>query len=176
MSDQWYYGVGGTRQGPFSGRELRALAEEGRIQPADTIWKEGVPEGVPAYQVKHLFGDEVTPPAAVAPAAAESTRDEAGTRRTPADGTEAAAPEQPAQRPPEQRPPAEVKKKYRAVALKGANIVGQDGETVYFNRRCTKCGHQETGRSRMPIRPGVTRAQFFCPKCKKPRPIEIQGM
>jgi hypothetical protein len=170
MSEQWFYGVGGRRQGPFSGRELRALAEEGRIQPADMIWKEGIADGVPAYQVKNLFGPEVTPPEAAPPAG-----EVVSTRKTPADGTETAAPEEPATPPPEQRPKPEERKKYRAVALKGANIVGQDGEVVYFNRKCVKCGHQETGRSRMPIRPGTTRATFFCPKCRKPRPIEIQG-
>jgi hypothetical protein len=160
MTEQWFYGVGGERQGPVSGRQLRELAEEGRIQPADTIWKEGVAEGVPAYQVKNLFGPEVTPPEA-APAA-------------PA-GTETAEPEQAAPPPAERRPQQQERKTYRAIALKGAVIVGQDGEVVYFNRKCVKCGHQETGRSRMPIRPGTTRATFFCPKCRKPRPIEIQG-
>jgi ribosomal protein S27AE len=60
--------------------------------------------------------------------------------------------------------------------VRGAVIVSQDGTTVYFRKKCSQCGHEETGRSRLPIRNGVTRAGYFCPKCRKLRPVEIQGM
>ncbi|HEX4591740.1 MAG TPA: DUF4339 domain-containing protein, partial [Gemmataceae bacterium] len=58
MNVQWYYATGDTRQGPFSGEELQALAAAGKIQPGDTVWREGVARGVPAHRVKHLFAED----------------------------------------------------------------------------------------------------------------------
>ncbi len=55
MVDRWYYGQDNRKLGPFSAQELRALADEGRIQAMDTIWKEGVEQGVMAHRVKNLF-------------------------------------------------------------------------------------------------------------------------
>jgi hypothetical protein len=55
MADQWYYAQDDRKLGPFSAQELRALADAGRIQAMDTIWKEGIEHGVLAYRVKNLF-------------------------------------------------------------------------------------------------------------------------
>jgi hypothetical protein len=55
MADQWYYATGERRFGPFSARQLRALAASGKILPTDTIWKAGIEKGVPASKVKNLF-------------------------------------------------------------------------------------------------------------------------
>src|SRR5438132_913364 len=126
MTVQWYYGTGGSRHGPFSAQQLQALAAAGTIQPTDTVWKEGVAQGVPAHRVK-----------------------------------------QPGSQPPP--------KKGRAMAVRGAVIVSQDGTMVFYRKKCTQCGHEETGRNRLPIRNGVMRAGYFCPKCRKLRPVEIQG-
>jgi hypothetical protein len=228
MNVQWYYATGDTRQGPFSGEELQALAAAGKIQPGDTVWKEGMARGVPAHRVKHLFAEDAAagvsnlavaasaidhPPATEKVSAHESVREPhaaaetIATKRTAA--AEGAAPEAsalspppdpqekeqvkqrlpaqspdeidaseevqaaPAPKPPVQQPPP---RKGRATAVRGAVIVSQDGTTVYFRKKCSQCGHEETGRSRLPIRNGVTRAGYFCPKCRKLRPVEIQGM
>jgi hypothetical protein len=72
-------------------------------------------------------------------------------------------------------PPPPVVRKLRATAVRGASIVSQDGTSVYFRKKCTECGTEETGRSRLPIRPGVTRTTYFCRKCRKLRPVEIQA-
>src|SRR5947209_6027158 len=101
MSENWYYGFGDERQGPFSGRELRALAEEGRIQPLDTIWKEGIEQGIPAHQVKNLFV-----PGEAAPGEGPDAPEGAG-----AEAAEEAAPEQP---PPPPKPPTPPARKARA--------------------------------------------------------------
>src|SRR5262249_32654630 len=138
MADRWYYAAGGDRQGPFTPRELRDLVDAGRIQPMDTIWKEGHDQGVPAHQVKNLFPPE----------------DDSGPEGDPAEG-EAEAAEETVEPPPPPKPKPPPPKKGRAVALKGAVITSQDGEIVFYSRKCVKCGFQETGRSRMPIRPGV---------------------
>src|SRR5436309_1472999 len=67
MADQWYYGAEGSRQGPFTSRELLELATSGRLQPSDTVWKAGVSAGVPAHRVKNLFPAGATPPAPETP-------------------------------------------------------------------------------------------------------------
>src|SRR5581483_11910546 len=55
MADRWYYGWDDQKLGPFTALELRALADQGKIQAMDTVWKEGVPAGIFAHQVKNLF-------------------------------------------------------------------------------------------------------------------------
>jgi hypothetical protein len=212
MADQWYYGSGDHRQGPFTDRQLRALADEGRIRPTDTIWKEGITQGVPAARVKNLLppgaaqagvtGSQASPDSATVPTNTDTERGGPERGESPAEAPSApvepsstegdgageaaaestdAAPEQPAEQPAEEpaKPrtsPPPARKKGRAVALRGAVIASQDGETVIFSKVCVVCGFKETGRSRLPIRNGLTRANYFCPKCKKPRPVEIQGM
>ncbi|HMC87908.1 MAG TPA: DUF4339 domain-containing protein [Gemmataceae bacterium] len=230
MGIQWYYSSGDSRQGPFSAAELQSLAEAGKIQPNDTVWKEGVAQGVLAHRVKGLFTAETEPvnsgavlapplavssPATASAAAHESVKEPSAAaetiaaerhRTSEAENTAASTeplsdllpvqPEQaepssqasaadrlnppeetdpeatPARKPPAPQPPP---RKGRASAVRGAIIVSQDGTTVYFRKKCIKCGHEETGRNRLPIRNGVTRAGYFCPKCRKLRPVEIQG-
>jgi hypothetical protein len=70
MADQWYYAQDDCKLGPFSAQELRALADAGRIQGMDTVWKEGVERGVMAHRVKNLFA----PPPAGAFSKTESER------------------------------------------------------------------------------------------------------
>jgi len=74
-------------------------------------------------------------------------------------------------------PPLQPKhvRKGRAVAGKGAMIVGQDGTHVKFKKKCTTCGHEESTRHTLKIANGVTRIAFFCPKCRKRREVEING-
>src|SRR5262249_53936274 len=78
--------------------------------------------------------------------------------------------EQPPPRPPE---PA---RKRRAVAIKGAVVMSQDGYTVQYRNKGFQCGFEDACRSSMLIGNGVTRASFFCPSCRKIRVVLIQGM
>ncbi len=64
----------------------------------------------------------------------------------------------------------------RAVGIRGAIILGQDGHSVHFRKKCTQCSHEDTCRSTMLIGNGLTRTHFFCPKCRKSREVQIQGM
>jgi hypothetical protein len=64
-------------------------------------------------------------------------------------------------------------KKAKAVAVRGAVIVSQDGVRVSYTKKCTECGHADDNRHSMVIRNGMFRASFFCPKCKKNRRVEI---
>ncbi len=64
MSDRWYFSQSGTPFGPFSAARLKELAAAGQIHRGDTVWKEGMPAGVLAARVQHLFA--APPPAAAA--------------------------------------------------------------------------------------------------------------
>ena len=55
MSERWFYAQGDQKLGPFSGQQLRDLADSRQILPTDTVWKEGVAQGVFAWKVRYLF-------------------------------------------------------------------------------------------------------------------------
>ena len=61
MSDLWFYGRGSDITGPVSMADLTGLVAAGGVLPTDTVWRDGVEDGVPAAQVPQLF-----PPAALA--------------------------------------------------------------------------------------------------------------
>ena len=194
MATQWYYEQQGNSYGPFSAEQLMDLAAKGRIQPQDGVWKEGMTRHVLAAKVKHLFAVP-TPPAPPSPVG--------GTTPLPAPAAEpaamAAAPKTPtdASRPggsgggpppllsgpagsvPGQseprRPQPEVRKR-RVLCVKGGVNVSDDGQTVRFRKKCPKCGYEDTSMFSMPIPFGSMRVNFFCPKCKRSHPVEVQGM
>jgi hypothetical protein len=55
MENQWYCNRGQERFGPFSSAQLKQLAANGKLRPTDLIWKEGMPQPVPAGQANALF-------------------------------------------------------------------------------------------------------------------------
>jgi hypothetical protein len=78
----------------------------------------------------------------------------------------------------EARPPAplpEAARKRRAIGLKGAVILSQDGVRVQYRKKCSDCGHEDTCRSSMAIGNGITRSHFYCTRCRKNRMVEIHG-
>jgi len=194
MSDQWYYGQGETKLGPFSAQQLKEMAAQGKIEPAHTIWKEGIEQGVPATRVKNLF--PASQPEIVQPEAGQTIAPASGPSESPsppeASPTEPAVqsspspvsdePEEEAEPEPREKGAAPPKaapaqpKKGRALGANGAVIVSQDGYIVYFRKKCIKCGYEDLSKNRMPIRSGTTRTNFFCPKCRKIRPVEIQSI
>lgn len=69
VADRWYYAHDNIRLGPFTGQQLHNLAETGQILLMDTVWKEGVAQGVVAHKVKSLFtAAQLVVPAAAGPA------------------------------------------------------------------------------------------------------------
>jgi hypothetical protein len=78
---QWYYASGGTQSGPVEDAALRQLATSGGLAPNDLVWKEGMPEWVPASRIKALFpaGAGGGTDAAVATAAPAYAAQPAGT-------------------------------------------------------------------------------------------------
>jgi hypothetical protein len=63
MASDWYYTRNGQQApGPVSSAQLKQLAAAGQLKPDDLVWKQGLPNWVPANTLKNLF------PAAPAPA------------------------------------------------------------------------------------------------------------
>ena len=65
MNEQWYYTSAGKQSGPVSGPELKRMASSGHLSPDDMVWKEGMPNWVPAAKLKGLF--TATPAATATP-------------------------------------------------------------------------------------------------------------
>lgn len=145
MADLWYYGRGADLFGPFSGWQVADLADAGEVWRTDTVWEDGTEDGVPAHTIPHLFPAEAAVAVALAP---------------------------PASLPFPARMPVASR---RAVAGTGAVITGQDGKTVRFMKKCTTCGKMDRSTSSAVIVCGTMRSGFFCPKCKRRRPVEIHG-
>jgi len=61
---EWFYSQEKKRFGPVSPTELKALADAGKLQPDDLVWREGMDSWVPARRVKGLFEAESQNPAA----------------------------------------------------------------------------------------------------------------
>ena len=154
MAGLWYYGRQGELFGPFTGWQVADLADAGEVKSTDTVWEDGSEDGVPAHTIPHLF--PAAAGVAVAPVAV------------------AAAPlPPPAPEPPSwERPAVAIR---RAVAGPGAMIVGQDGKTVRYRKKCKTCGKEDQSTSTATIVRGTMRFGFFCPKCNKRSPVEIHG-
>lgn len=55
---QWYVNRNGQRFGPLDSKELKAAADTRRLLPTDWVWKEGMPEWVPAGNLRGLFSPQ----------------------------------------------------------------------------------------------------------------------
>lgn len=52
----WYYARGGQQVGPVSEAQLRALINQGALQPTDLVWRDGMAQWQPVSQVADLAG------------------------------------------------------------------------------------------------------------------------
>jgi ribosomal protein L44E len=177
--DQWYYWHELEILGPFSGKQLVDLAASGDILPDDIVWKDGVEGGIAANKVQHLFAAPPAVPLALVTTEASGTAPVAVSAEVAkvADATAApvAAPVEEPAKPTWDRGRASTGGKARAVAGKGAIIVGQDGKTVKFRMKCTVCNHEDSSWQSMLIARGTTRKMFYCPKCRKKCSVEVNG-
>lgn len=87
MSQDWYYSVEGSQQGPVTAAELKKLATDGKLKPDDLVWKDGMAEWKPASTIKGLFGAGGSSPGVAAAkvdepvAKADPERDDRPSRR-----------------------------------------------------------------------------------------------
>jgi hypothetical protein len=57
MAADWYLARGGQeRVGPLTSQQLKQMAANGQVSGNDLVWKEGMPNWVPASQIKGLVG------------------------------------------------------------------------------------------------------------------------
>ena len=189
MASEWYFGHNGESYGPYSAAQLKELAAAGGIQLEDTVWKGGTEKRVPASRVEHLFADVQRGP--VEPAASQTAPAPSGSLPAPPlsppeprvltavappdvlDDISSDAVLLPVDPVPEKKP--EVRKK-RVLSIKGGDITSQDGVTMKYRKKCPQCGYQDTSASTVAIPTGSLRVNFYCLKCKKNRPVEIQGV
>ena len=54
-ASKWFYSANGQALGPVTFNQLRQLAADGRLSPADLVWAEGTPEWVAAGTVAGLL-------------------------------------------------------------------------------------------------------------------------
>ena len=206
MPDQWYFSHGLDEFGPFLAGRMKDLAAAGRLLPTDFVWKDGTTARVLAAKVKGLFqqlqptsplADEIliaavsaSPPrpdgsaspllpnsaasaSGASPLSASSSRPESATssKRGDANLSNRVASDH-----NQRRAQPEPMQKLRVQAIHGAIIVSQDGTVACYRKQCINCHFEETNRTTMRIRRGITRVSFFCPQCKKMRGVEIQGI
>jgi hypothetical protein len=55
VNADWFYSEGDKRQGPVTEDALRQLVADGRLKPADLVWKDGMADWVAARTVPTLF-------------------------------------------------------------------------------------------------------------------------
>jgi len=53
---EWYYTQGGQQQGPVSEQDIRGMFAQGRLQPQDLVWREGMANWLPMAQVPEFGG------------------------------------------------------------------------------------------------------------------------
>jgi len=176
MADQWYYWHDAAILGPFSATSLANMAAVGTILPTDTVWKEGIENGVLASSVKHLFSQKQILgilEAATLPLPPEGANSDAMGEDSKKALIDASVKETPVQRWDSGTTPTTTNR--RAVAGKGAVIVGQDGTTVKYRKKCTSCGHEDSSYRSVPITRGTSRVSYYCPKCRRSCAVEIHG-
>jgi len=55
VADEWYYTKDGHRQGPVPIKSLQQQAASGELARDELVWTEGMPDWLPADQVRGLF-------------------------------------------------------------------------------------------------------------------------
>jgi hypothetical protein len=68
MSAEWYVARPGQQQvGPLEAKQLKQMAASGQVSGSDLVWKQGMPQWVPASSIKGLVGSDAVAPAPQAP-------------------------------------------------------------------------------------------------------------
>jgi hypothetical protein len=71
MASHWFYKRQGTKFGPVTTQQLKALAASAHIAPSDLVWKEGMADWTKASRLKGLFqqvaGGDSAPPTPLLP-------------------------------------------------------------------------------------------------------------
>ncbi len=185
MPDQWYYANEQEKLGPFSSAQLKELALIGQLAPTHTVWKEGVEKGVLAAKIKNLFAGAQSQPSSAEPAQADKPVPAPAIESPPASSSAPAENQGPVlqantdenqklqtKKVPKPNQPS-AKRLFRVVGSSGAVVLGHDGTSVRYRKKCPKCGYEDSSSRTMAIRSGVNRDRFFCQKCRRLQQVEI---
>jgi len=182
MAPLFHYGRTGAQFGPFSATRMRELAAAGEILPADEVWQEGSERKHPASKVANLFAKlapivNLVPPVLLAARAEIAVEDSAELApQADVDQISPIAAVEKAPAPKNRFTTPDVAKKKRIVSIRGGVLMGQDGVSAQFRKKCTTCGWEDSCRSNVVIRTGSNRISFYCRKCRKARSVEMQGI
>lgn len=69
---EWYYARNNQQQGPVALQALQDMARSGQLQPGDLVWRDGLPNWLPASRVPELFAQQAAPAYAPPPAGVPS--------------------------------------------------------------------------------------------------------
>jgi hypothetical protein len=83
---QWFLGVNGQQQGPFTGPELPAKVSSGELDPQTLVWTAGMEQWQPAHEIAAL-----APVLSIAPPPLPAAPVGPASDTTPAPAAEAAA-------------------------------------------------------------------------------------
>jgi hypothetical protein len=63
MSAEWYVARPGQQQvGPLEAKQLKQMAATGQVSGSDLVWKQGMPQWVPASSIKGLVSSDAVAP------------------------------------------------------------------------------------------------------------------
>jgi hypothetical protein len=62
VADEWYYSKDDQQLGPVSAEKLNELAVSGDVAPSTLVWKDGMPDWIPASEVKGLLPEVASKP------------------------------------------------------------------------------------------------------------------
>ena len=175
MATQYFFAHGEAQYGPYSASEMQSLAAAGKIERADTVWRQGIGQPIPAARVKLLFQDL---PAPADLDAADGAPTELAPEQTDSAETRLAAAAAVSTPAAEKAPPkvAEKDRPRRVVSIKGGVLISQDGRQVLYRKKCDTCGNEEQNRTTAVIRPGAMNISYFCRKCRKGRTVHMIGI
>ena len=122
MPEQWYFEHEGDHFGPMSTAQLKELAARGKIQPSDSVWKDGTHKWVRASKIEGLF------PSPRRDQAAESAKTQAGAN---AESIPQAVPAPPLPEPTENDQPAPPSPRQPSDASDDEYVLPRFGEKVY---------------------------------------------
>jgi S1-C subfamily serine protease len=113
MASEWYFKAGSHEHGPFSSKQLRKLAAEGRVTPDSPLRRGRAARWFPAGKVEGLFPDTQPPPSKASDTRPRGASESGGPGSVSASAVQlsdiTSAPSvasPPPRRPPPQSPPA----------------------------------------------------------------------
>lgn len=117
MSEQWYYARGSATYGPVTWDLLQQLAAEGEVHAECLVWREGMPQWLPAAALG-LGVASTAPLSPSAPSPAVSTSSSPAPPVAPASTTFAAPPPAPPVAPTSFAPPSSRDERLAATSMK----------------------------------------------------------